>query len=255
MPIVERGWSESLPRKIKRGLARRFVSRPFVLPHQPIVSFTFDDIPESAARIGAPLLEKWGVRGTFYVAGGTMGQKDRYWTCAGLEDVRRISAAGHEIACHTADHVNVQSLGPGGLIEQSDRNAALIRDTTGRPVSRNFAYPFGDLGLAQKRVLERRFTSCRSIYERLNSGRIDLGCLGAVGLFDRTLDERSLERVLEDAVAQGAWLIFYTHDVGPDPTFMGTSFGLFERALSRIEAIGLKCLTIESALSAYGVPG
>ena len=34
-----------------------------------IVSFSFDDIDETAATAGAAILESHGVRGTFYVAG------------------------------------------------------------------------------------------------------------------------------------------------------------------------------------------
>ena len=250
---IEQGWSGSIGRKVMRGLARRVVSRPFVLPREPIVSFTFDDVPASAASHGAPVLERHGLRGTFYVAGATCGRPDRHWTVASPGAIRDLQAAGHEIACHTADHVNVQSLNGGELLRQCDRNAELISGMTGAPVSRHFAYPFGDLGLRQKRVLERRFLTCRSIYERLNVGRIDLGCLGAVGLFDRVFDERSAAAVLEDAVRQGAWLIFYTHDVADAPTFMGTSPKLLGRVARQAAAMGIRCSTIAEAARAYGI--
>ena len=35
----------------------------------PIVSFTFDDVPESAFSVGAATLDAHGVKGTFYIAG------------------------------------------------------------------------------------------------------------------------------------------------------------------------------------------
>ena len=38
-----------------------------------IVSFTFDDVPASAASEGAPILEGLGVRGTYYLCGGLLG--------------------------------------------------------------------------------------------------------------------------------------------------------------------------------------
>jgi peptidoglycan/xylan/chitin deacetylase (PgdA/CDA1 family) len=34
-----------------------------------MVSFTFDDVPKSAATVGATILEEYGGRATFYVAG------------------------------------------------------------------------------------------------------------------------------------------------------------------------------------------
>ena len=35
----------------------------------PIVSFTFDDIPESAFSVGASTFDAHGMKGTFYIAG------------------------------------------------------------------------------------------------------------------------------------------------------------------------------------------
>ncbi len=249
----EQGWSGSIDRKVKRGLARNLVSRPFSLPSDPTVSFTFDDVADSAARRGAPILERHGVRGTFYVAGAICGLPDRYWTLANADDIRNLHSSGHEVACHTANHVNVQSLTGPALLRQCDYNDVLIAGMTGAPVSRHFAYPYGDLGLMQKRVLEKRFLTCRSIYERLNVGRIDLGCLGAIGLFDRVFDERSVRALLENAVRRGAWLIFYTHDVGDDPTFMGTSPKLLDWVVRQVCAMGIRCSTIAEAAHAYGI--
>ena len=249
----EQGWSGSIDRKVKRGLARNLVSRPFSLPSTSIVSFTFDDVANSAAQRGAPILERHGVRGTFYVAGAICGLPDRYWTLATADEIRNLHSSGHEIACHTAHHVNVQSLTGPALLDQCDLNDDLIVGMTGAPVSRHFAYPYGDLGLMQKRVLEKRFLTCRSIYERLNVGRIDLGCLGAIGLFDRVFDERSVMALLENAVRRGAWLIFYTHDVGDDPTFMGTSPKLLDWVVRQVSTMGIRCSTIAEAAHAYGI--
>lgn len=249
----EQGWSGSIDRKVMRGLARHLVSRPFSLPGEPTVSFTFDDVPASAASRGGPILERHGMRGTFYVAAATCGHPDRHWTVASAADVRGLHASGHEIACHTANHVNVQSLDGPALLRQCDINDDLIAGITGAPVSRHFAYPFGDLGLRQKRVLEKRFLTCRSIYERLNVGRIDLGCLGATGLFDRVFDERSIVAVLDEAVRRGAWLIFYTHDVADEPTFMGTSPKLLDAVARQVAAMGIRCSTIAEAAHAYGI--
>jgi peptidoglycan/xylan/chitin deacetylase (PgdA/CDA1 family) len=39
-----------------------------------MVSFTFDDVPKSAATVGATILEEYGGRATFYVAGSLVSQ-------------------------------------------------------------------------------------------------------------------------------------------------------------------------------------
>ena len=39
-----------------------------------MVSFTFDDVPKCAATVGATILEEYGGRATFYVAGCLVSQ-------------------------------------------------------------------------------------------------------------------------------------------------------------------------------------
>ncbi|WP_375461795.1 polysaccharide deacetylase family protein [uncultured Enterovirga sp.] len=255
MTSVERGWSDSIDRKAWRFLARHVTTRPFTLSGPTAVaSITFDDVPDSAAAVGAPVLKRAGVAGTFYVAAETCGEVDTHWRVASREQVRDLAAAGHEIGCHTAPHVNVQSLGAAALAAECERSAALLAEITGaRPV--NFAYPFGDLGIRQVRALAGRFHSCRTIYERLNAGTLDLAMVGAIGLFDRTMDRSRLERLIAEAAETRGWLVFYTHDVADEPTFMGTSPRLLTETLTLLARHDIPCLTMEDALRHHGLPG
>lgn len=251
---MEQGWSSRLDRKLWRFLARNTQAKPFRLAGaSACCSITFDDVPESAASVGAPILEAHGARGTFYVAASTCGRQDVHWRVASREQVRAVAAAGHEVACHTARHVNVQSLAPADLAAECDRNAAELAELTGRAPS-NFAYPFGDLGYRQVRMLAGRFRSCRTIYERLNVGTIDLGLVSAIGLFDRTQNRAKLKALIAEAVARKAWLVFYTHDVLADPTFMGTSPALMNEALTLLAQSGVPVLTVDAALTHHGLP-
>lgn len=253
--LVEQGWSSSVPRKAWRFLARRVPMRPFRLGGPcAVASITFDDIPDSAASLGAPLLERAGNAGTFYIAADTCGMQDRHWRVCDRGQIGDLAAAGHEIGCHTARHVNVQSLGSAALSAECDRNAQAIGDITGSPLL-NFAYPFGDLGLRQARHLARRFHSCRTIYEHLNHGTIDLAKVGAIGLFDVTMTRARLESLVREAVATKGWLVLYTHDVGPEPTFMGTSPRLLAETLAVLADHGVPCLTMEAALRHHGHAG
>ena len=60
----------ALQGRVSNRLARHFRAAPHRLPaHAPMVSFTFDDAPDSAASEGAELLEQHGGRGTYYLAG------------------------------------------------------------------------------------------------------------------------------------------------------------------------------------------
>jgi peptidoglycan/xylan/chitin deacetylase (PgdA/CDA1 family) len=61
----------ALRTRVSSRLARHFYAAPLQLPGtNPMVSFTFDDVPKSAVTVGAPMLEEYDARGAFQVAGG-----------------------------------------------------------------------------------------------------------------------------------------------------------------------------------------
>jgi polysaccharide deacetylase family protein (PEP-CTERM system associated) len=72
------------------------------------------------------LLERSGVRGTFFVLGWVA---ERY---PGL--VRRIAAARHEVACHGFSHQLIYQQAPGTFREETRRAKKVLEEATGRPV-------------------------------------------------------------------------------------------------------------------------
>src|SRR5262245_28818589 len=87
---------------ISRKAARHHCSKPFRMANrEPLLSLTFDDVPDSAYCNGAAILQERGIRGTFYVAAGTCGTRDTDWRVIERDQVRALHAEGHEIGCHT----------------------------------------------------------------------------------------------------------------------------------------------------------
>lgn len=237
-----------------RYLARIVPTKPiFAKNTHPIVSFTFDDVPESAHTNGARILDQYGVRGTFYIAPGTCGTEDEHWTVIDKRGVGALARAGHEIGCHTYNHVKVQSLSHPGLARETQQCFNALRDICGNAVSRNFAYPFGNVSFPRKFDLDKTFRSCRSIYGGLNSGLIDLAMLRSVELYDRTSTEQSINAILDQAIATNAWVIFYTHDVTSNPSWIGCSPAHLEMAVKAARARGMPCLSVDEALHRIGV--
>ncbi|MBS0268735.1 MAG: polysaccharide deacetylase family protein [Proteobacteria bacterium] len=237
-----------------RYLARIVPTKPFRAKNSgPIVSFTFDDVPDTALTNGARILDRHGVRGTFYVAPGICGTEDEHWTVIDKRGVADLAHAGHEIGCHTYSHVKVQSLSHADLARETQRCFDALRDVAGNTVSKNFAYPFGNVSFPKKFQLDRQFTSCRSIYTGLNSGLIDLAMLRSLELYDRTSTEQSINATLDQAIAMNAWVIFYTHDVTRDPSWIGCSPAHLEMAVKAARARGIPCLAVDEALTAIGV--
>ena len=72
--------------------------KPFPWPDgkRMALSLTFDDARESQATKGAPLLDEYGVKGTFYLVPSTVKKQ--------LDGWKKATANGHEMGNHSLDH-------------------------------------------------------------------------------------------------------------------------------------------------------
>lgn len=215
---------------------------------EAIISFTFDDIPDSALANGARLLEDWGARGTFYIAGGLCGAAWGPWEFADEAGIAALHRRGHEIGCHTFNHPDIQTLTRREVAQELDANAAFLNARLPDLKLANFAYPYGMLAIPQKRLVQKRFRSARGIRQGINAGTVDLGQLMACRLYDALLTPDDIDRLVEEAVARRGWLIFYTHDVAENPTDQGCSPALMAAALAGARRLGADILTIDAAL-------
>ncbi len=241
-----------LPR-IRRRIARHLLTKPFFMQNgAPLASFTFDDVPDSAYANGAAVLDDYGIRGTFYIAAGICGARDTYWRVIGRDQVRDLYSRGHEIGCHTFSHHAVDDLDANETEEECRRNLATMRELCPGTELTNFCYPFGCVSLPRKLQLQKRFDTCRGIFEGVNSGLIDLGLLKVIELYNRTLTREKLLRVLRQAHASNGWVIFYVHDVAQRPTHMGCSPALLRATIEAVRAQGIQCLSIRQALPVIG---
>jgi peptidoglycan/xylan/chitin deacetylase (PgdA/CDA1 family) len=233
--------------------ARHYCSKPFTLANRaPMVSVTFDDVPDSAYRNGAAILEEFGWRGTFYVASGICGTRDEFWDVISHADVGALHRRGHEVGCHTFSHVPVATLDADALADEITRNHAMLRALCGDIALTNFCFPFGKVSLPRKLQLQARFDTCRSIYEGVNAGRIDLAMLRVIELYDRTLTPEKLSAVLRETRERNGWLILYTHDVAEKPSWIGCSPQRMRETLAAVRDAGLDVLTIRDALDLAG---
>jgi peptidoglycan/xylan/chitin deacetylase (PgdA/CDA1 family) len=238
---------------ISRKVARYHRSKPFAMRNDaPLVSFTFDDVPDTAYTNGAAVLEQCGVRGTFYISAGICGVTGPDWHVIERDQVCALDQRGHEIGCHTFSHVDVDRLDAGALDDQCRRNRELLEGLCPGIAVTNFCYPFGRTSFARKLQLANAFTSCRGIYEGINADTIDLAMLRAVELYDRTLTAEKLQRVLNETRERKGWLIFYSHDVAESPSWIGCSPEFLRTVINAVQAAQLRCLPVRDALTAIG---
>jgi peptidoglycan/xylan/chitin deacetylase (PgdA/CDA1 family) len=196
------------------------------------VSFTFDDFPRSAFTAGGAILEKYGVRGTYYAALDLAGSVGMHGPIFDLQDLVAAHRSGHEIACHTYRHVNCAATRAGDVVADIADNAAALAALIPGYAPVNFAYPFGELSLGVKRSLASRFQTCRGISEGINGGVVDLAELRVARIHAVEFDAAALRARIDRAAAEGGWLIFFTHDVADAPS----AFGCTSRQLETLVA-------------------
>ena len=241
--------------RASRSLARLWRTRTAPMRNPgPLVSFTFDDIPDTAFDNGARELEAAGARGTFYVAGGLCDKAWGPWRFVSADALPRLVDAGHEIGCHTFSHPDVQTLSPAEAAAEAARNRAFLRGIDPRIRLDAFAYPYGSVGLRQKPTVQALYRSCRGVRAGINVGRVDLGQFLAVRLYDHEISRDGVDRLIARAVARNGWLVFYTHDVAESPSAHGCTPGLLAYTVRRAIKAGCAVETVAGALDRIGVP-
>ena len=240
------------PERIAHKLARAFPARRFdFAPSRPIVSFSFDDVPVSALVNGAAVLERYSVRGTFYVAGGVAGASLDGQPTLSDAQYRDLNGRGHEIGHHTFTHVTPWHLGrdyAGDLM----RNDIYLSPIVGTRV-RNFAFPYGRSSPRARNLVAQRFRSGRGVENGINRKVGDLDLLRAVGI-EAHMSAAELIPWIDDAVENPGWLIFLTHDVQDEPGRYGTTPAVLNALVTHALEAGAEVLTVDAALDRLGVP-
>lgn len=227
----------------------------YVPTDRPVVSFTFDDVPDTALTAGAEILERHGARGTFYIASGLLGSVEPGRRLIDAEGCRALAARGHELACHTHAHPNIRHLSTAALRADLDRNAAALADMVPGLVPANFAFPYNAGSFRARGELARRFRTARGGGEGINRGSTDRAFLRGVAIQQPDGAALALTGMIDDLVANPGWLVFYTHDVSPTPTPYGTTPDVFETLVAHARARGCEILTVDAALDRLSLPG
>jgi peptidoglycan/xylan/chitin deacetylase (PgdA/CDA1 family) len=247
MELLKREWGR---RHWLPLLCRRNMRLPGI---GPVVTFSFDDFPRSAYRVGGAILNGFRVRGTFYAAYSLVGTK----ACSGedlfrLEDLHDLVAEGHELASHTLHHVSGREIPRTAFVKEVLEGRAALQSIHGLPVSDNFSYPFGAVTVATKKAVGTKMLSCRSSFRGVNGPIVDLSLLRANSLYGG-IDQLSLvKKLLRRAQELSGWLIFYTHDVKDHPSRYGCTPALLEAAVKAALDSSIKVMTVNEVLAHAG---
>ena len=235
---------------IRRRAARILGTQPVPVGIEGgVFSISFDDFPKSAWEVAGPILKDHGVLATYFVAGGLCDAENIGKRQFSVEDLLALHAAGHEVGCHTFDHVSALRITPQALGAQISRNAQWVAERLDGHRMTQFAWPFGDVALSAKAVVARHFERSRGVRDGVNLGKADRNNLQAIGLESRRLPHYDLEGLMARTAQNNGWLIAYGHDVERDPTPYGCTPQDLLRVITLARQAGLAIATVSSACS------
>ncbi len=229
--------------------------RPLVIRSSyPLISFTFDDFPESAWRVGGEILRRFGVRGTYYAAFGLMGKTTPNWKMFSAEDARCLLEAGHELGCHTFDHCHAWQTEPAEFEASILRNRKTLQETVPGASFGSLSYPKSHPRPLNKNAAGKYFQCCRGGSRRPNLGTIDLNALGARFIEQYRDTPGILKELIDKNCHDRGWLIFATHDISKTPSRFGSTPESFEDIVRYAVCSGAKVLPVIEAFKVLATP-
>jgi peptidoglycan/xylan/chitin deacetylase (PgdA/CDA1 family)/regulation of enolase protein 1 (concanavalin A-like superfamily) len=166
--------------------------------HPAAVTLTFDDNYLTQRTFALPALNARGFRSTLFVITG-WAQWDWYVEAAN---------AGHEIGAHTISHPYLTKLSAADAEKEIAASQAAINTQVPNQKCLTFAYPYGDVnplveGLVMKYYIGARGADISN--DLYNETSYDVSI--------RTVAD--LEKLTDEAVSQGTWLIPMFHSFDP----------------------------------------
>jgi peptidoglycan/xylan/chitin deacetylase (PgdA/CDA1 family) len=242
-------WQRAM-RYYRRNVARHiFQRRALVRPSQPLISFTFDDFPRTALLQGGALLERYGLRGTFYVALGLLGGNSPSGPICVADDLPELVQRGHELACHTYAHCHSWDTSSAVFEASIVQNREALRSLLPAAEFRSFAYPISEPQPLSKRAAARHFLSCRAGGQSFNAGSSDLNQLAGFFLEKCQGRMEPIEDVIGRNRAERGWLIFATHDISAEPSPYGCTPGFFEQVVRSALESGARIVPVCDAVA------
>jgi peptidoglycan/xylan/chitin deacetylase (PgdA/CDA1 family) len=239
---------------LRRRLLTGFYRRPVDLNGLgPIVTFSFDDFPRTALTSGAEILEKYGARGTYYVAMSLMGVKNNLGEQFYADDMKELVARGHEIGSHTYNHLSARNVS----LKRFEQDVILGEHSIAQAIEAgpkgNFAYPYGEATIVTKKHIGPAMLCCRGTCPGINGPEVDLNLLRANSLYGGMERAEQAISLLEENRLKKGWLIFYSHDVRETPSPFGCTPELLDTVCSTAVAKQMRFMPVSQVMKELGL--
>ncbi len=198
-------------------------------------TFSFDDSFESQYTYALPILDKYGMKATFFViAGAVTDGPPQDWRYGYWWQFKDMAAEGHEIAAHTMTHPDLTKLPvgdiytPNTLTYELYQSQQIIEQKIPGYKCVTLAYPYCSYDSTVEKVASQYFISARTCGAYAEPSKIN-----GLDWFDVASEtpEYNLPRnsvsddqdefdtytynVQNESINTGDWAVFFTHEVVP----------------------------------------
>lgn len=191
------------------------------------ITFTFDDCLANQYKTAVPLLNQYGMKGSFYVVTNWIGTSSSYYSWA---DASAMAAAGHEVGSHTVSHADLN----GSDYEyQMSESKSIIESHLGQTVS-TLVYP-DCISPASESVAAQYYIGGRICNGQIESSSpsnfFQIGSLicGSSGFYNSL---SAFQSAFSSVKSKGGWAVFLIHELDNGSGYSPLSSSVFGEALS-----------------------
>lgn len=206
------------------------------------VSVTFDDGTLDQLEVAAPILDEFGVKGTFFVISGTV--EPGIWddngtirTIMGWNDIKTLSRKGHEIGSHSYSHADMMESWRSGVFGdiaqvELELSREMIKDEIRKEVD-SFAWPYWrtlpevtEEGLQYYKFIKGGVVSPSSYYANYGNDPLIPGERGSLLSFSVMPyhTEADLTRMANWIKKKNGWWILAFHGINGSTDRKGTGW-------------------------------
>ena len=216
------------------------------------VSLNFDDGWVSHYTAVRPMLNKAGMKGTFYIITNEMKNADpnqqtdldAYLTADNLKSMQND---GHEISAHTRTHTSLVSLSSQQMDAEISGSRADLQSAGFSPVD-TFAFPYGDYNDAViQKVKDAGFIGARSVQDGYNTKQSNPYALKVQNV-ENTTSAAQIQSWVATAQQNKTWLTLVFHRVEANPGQYDTSPEVLQATVDYLQQHGVPVITAHEGL-------
>jgi len=140
----------------------RLCDLPEALANEPletnIACVTFDDGYRDNYEVALPILDRFGIKATFFITAGFIGKslRNSFGEHAMMDarQVEELAREGHEIGAHTINHPKLTQVPLERAWQEIDTSKQFLENLLQRPIH-SFAFPKGDYNQAIKSLVQK----------------------------------------------------------------------------------------------------